>query len=435
MKFFVRILLLTLVLLWLSSCRQEDELPQPPIVNFSSPQTNQFFEYGDTLFVRANISFASAGYAVKVSLLDENQVAVVAPVIINSVSGIYELNTWLVFDNPEAASGKYQIQLKVIYGEYSWNEWVDVQLIELEKRFLSLIIVTQPSPGNYSVYQDDLNNPPVLLFRYTGDFSDAAVQHVHNRLIIAGKEKTGILVWDLIRNESAWTIETVPGAPAQWLYGFYSSEAMKQIFFSGRDGLILGYDAFGRSTFRSEKVDNGVFTEILASGNGVLSAFEPFGGQPGELVRFSHPAGIITGRLNVQGKIHRFFLSGNTSGFIAEDKGKFSFYTANNSLADFSMLKIRELPVNALAGFTSDNSGNLFLGSENSIYWYRTSNNSFVPFTDYPGVQHLAFDNVNSLLFASGQNKIRYFGFPDFFISEERVYPEEVVAVMVRYNK
>lgn len=435
MKLFARILILSLVLLRLSSCRREDELPQPPTVNFSLPQTNQFFEYGDTLFIKANIDFLYSGYSVKVSLLDKNQVAVVDPVIINSVSDVYELNTWLVFDNPETISGKYQIQVKVIYGEFSWNEWLDVQLIELEKRFVSLIVVTQPSPGNFSVYQDDLNDPPVLLFKYAGDFHAAAVQHLNSRLVIAGKEMTGILVWDLIRNEPAWTIETVPGVPAPWIYGFYCSESMKQIFFSGRDGLIQGYDFFGRSTFRSEKVENGVFTAILASGTEVLSAFEPFSGQSGLLVRFSHPAGIITGRLNIQGKIHGFLLSGNTSGFIAEDEGKFSFYSVNNSLADFSTLKIRELPVDAVTSFTSDISGDFFIGSENRIYWYRTSNNSFVPFADFPGVQHLAFDEVNSMLIASGLYKIRYFGFPDFSISGEWVYPEEIKAVEVRYNK
>ena len=144
MKSGLRILwLLCVVAVVMTSCREKEDDVSPPVVKVVEPYEGQVFAYGDTIFIRANISHIRNITFIKVGLVNGNQTPVL-PMLNSEMSDAdFFLVGYLVLDDVYMESGQYAVQIKVSDAYASWNTWVDIQYIEGGKELISLVAVVK----------------------------------------------------------------------------------------------------------------------------------------------------------------------------------------------------------------------------------------------------------------------------------------------------
>lgn len=433
MKSGLRILLVfgLLMVLMVSCHKKEDDL-SPPIVIVEQPFEKQVFAYGDTIFIRAKISHSRKITSIKVALVNGAQTPVLPTLNFEVSDNNYLLETYLTLDDVQMANGKYTSQLKVSDENSSWNNWVDIQYIEAEKKLISLVGVVRTGISSFDVLEVPLNSNVSTLFSFTGDHSGSALNGDYNILYIAGHFISGLSAWDLNQKRLLWNIPAVVIPAQAWTYAMYAGE--DEIFISTRDGYIGGYDPLGQATFRSLKMENGVFTNILKSKEKLLGVFETYNGKFSELVVLNYPGGTLFRKIQITGEV--VYLSNYSLDTILvfvnqPDRAVVYEY----SLSNHTLVELKIFPFNAIQTVTGKGEDHYFLQSGEDIWWYRPGLNSATKYVQAGPDALMAFEALNNRLYVGWEHHIAAYNLP----FNEPVYNLDLtfplVSFNLRYNK
>ena len=433
MKSGLRILLvLTLLMVVMASCQKKEDDVSPPIVIVEQPFDKQVFAYGDTIFIRAKFNHSRKIISIKVALVNGTQTPVLPALNFELSDNNHILTTYLVLNDVQMADGKYTLQLKVSDGNSSWNNWVDIQYIEAEKKFISLVAVLKSGIGGFDVLEVPLNSNVSKLFSFTGDHSGSALNQGYNTLYIAGRFINGFSAWDLDQNRMLWNVPAVV-IPAQiWIYAMYAEE--DEVFISTRDGYIRGYDPLGQVTFRSLKMENGIFTNILKSKEKLLAVFEPYNGTFSELVVFNYPGGTLFRKIEITGEVVYLsnYLRDAVLVFVNQpDRAVVYEYSVTNH----TLVELKTFPFNTIQTVAGSGMDHYFLHSGEDIWWYRPAVNSATKYVQTGREALMAFEALNNRLYVGSGHNITAYNLP----FNEPVYsldlPFPLVSFNLRYNK
>ena len=433
MKSGLRILfVLGVLMVVMASCQKKEDDVSPPIVIVEKPFEKQVFAFGDTIFIRAKFNHSRSIMSIKVALVNGNQTPVLPALNFEVSDNNYLLETCLVLDNVHMDDGKYTLQLKVSDGNSSWNNWVDIQYLEAEKELISLVVVLKSGIHGFDVFEAPLNSKMSKLFSYNGDHLGSALNPEYNILYTAGSFISGLSAWDLNQNRVLWNVPAVVNSAQAWIHALYADE--KEVFISTRQSYIEGYDPLGLVTFRSQKMENGVFTHILKSKEKLLSVFEPYNGTFSELIVFHYPGGVLFRKIQISGKV--VYLSNYSRDevlvFVNQpDRAVVYEY----SIANHTLVELKTFPFNVIQTVAGKGEEYYFLHSGDDIWWYRPGLNSATKYVQAATGALMAFEALSHRLYVGSGQHITAYNLPLI----EPVYsldlPSPIVSFNLRYNK
>ncbi len=426
------VLLLGLVAVLMASCHKKDDDASPPIVIVEQPFEKQVFAYGDTVFIRANISHSLSITSIKVALVNGTQTPVLPALNFELSGNTYFLNTHLVLDDVLLAEGKYTLQIKVSDAQSSWNSWVDIQYIEAEKQLLSVVAVVKSGMNSYDVLESPLKGNVLKLFSFTGDHSGSALNPEYNILYTAGSFMSGLAAWDLNDKRLLWSVPAVVSSAQAWIYALHADE--KEVFVSTRDGYIEGYDYLGQVTFRSLKMENGVHTRILKSKDKLYGVFEPYNGTFSELVVFNYPGGSLARKMQINGEV--VYLSNYSRDVVlvfVNQPNRAVVY--EYSVSNHTLVELKTFSFSSIKTVAGDGKYHYFLHSGEDIWWYRPDLNSATKYVQTSSQAFMAFDDLNNRLYVGSPNKITGYGLPFSEVVYSLDLPFPLVSFNLRYNK
>ena len=416
----------------IASCRKKDDDESIPVVRIEEPFDGQVFAYGDTIFIRAKFSHSRSITSIKVSLVNGTQTPVLPALNFEVSDNNYLLVTYLVLDEVQMTDGKYTLQLKVSDENASWNNWVEIQYIEAEKELISLIAVVKTGMSSFDVLEAPLNNNTSKLFSFTGDFLGSALNQGYNTLNIAGRFINGLSAWDLNETRMLWNVPAVLIPAQAWIYAMFADG--DEVFISNRDGYLRGYDPLGQVTFRSLKMENGNFTNILKSKEKLLGVFEPYNGKFSELVVFNYPGGTLFRKMQMTGEVIYMsnYLRDAVLIFVNQpDRAAVYEYSVTNH----TLVELKTFPFNTIQNVTGNGKDHYFLHSGEDIWWYRPAVNSATKYVQAETGALMAFEALNNRLYVGSGHNIASYNLP----FNEPVYnlelPFPLVSFNLRYNK
>ncbi len=425
-------LFLFTALVLLMSCQQEDDYIKPPVSIIATPVNDQLFAFGDTLFISARFSHSRNLATIKVSVVNSNLSPVLPVRNFDVFKKEYSLNTYLLFDDISLPDGEYFIQFKIQDESSSWNEWIDLRYVSVDKQLISLVAVVSPHANTYDVVEADAEGNTDKLFSFTGDHSASGLNSAYNTFFTSGLAQNGLCAWNLNTSLLLWNVPVVFNPTQPWIHGFCASE--NEAFLSTRDGYIEGYDFLGRVSFRSQKFQNGVFTKILKSKDKILGIFEPYNGASRELVVFNYPGGTLFRSLQISGEV--VFLSNFSQDVVLifvnqPDRALVFEYSIN----DHKLVELKTFSFSNMSEFAGKSDEHYFILSGDEIWWYRPQSNSATLYLKSADIGGMAFEELSNTLYVASGQYITGYDLP----SANPVYTVEfsspVITFNLRYNK
>jgi len=416
------------------SCSKGDDYITPPSVTISNPFQNQIFGYGDTIFIKASISHFREIENIKISLLNK-AFSPVLPVLNYSVNVLdYQINTYFVLEDINLVDGEYFIQIKVTDKQSSWNEWADIRITEVLREFKSIIaVVANPDLLNtFEVFETPLNAASSKLYVFSGDHLGSEVNSKYNLHFTAGRIFNDLIAWDINKKVANWSVPAIVNPPQDWFCGLYADE--KDVFVSTRDGFIVGYDRFGKVSFRSLQFQNGEFTHFISHQNMLIAVFEPYNSQFQELVVFNYPGGTVLRRLQISGKVKHLSIYNSGSVLVFTDqttKPAVFEFTIENS----TFVKLKDFAFDNCDIVIGSGKDHYFISSGNEIWWYRPQTGSAILYTSVQEPGSIAFDELNNQLYVASGSTISYHRLPFSQALGNIEMPGRVVGINLRYNR
>jgi hypothetical protein len=421
-------------LLFCFSCSKGDDYITPPFVIISNPFQNQIFGYGDTIFIKASISHFREIENIKISLLNK-AFSPVLPVLNYSVNvNDYQINTYFVLEDINLDEGEYFIQIKVSDKQSSWNEWADIRIAEVARELKSVIAVVAKTDiiNAFEVFETPLNGNSSKLYDFSGDHLGSEVNSKYNIHFTVGRIYNGLIAWDMDKKIPGWSIPAIVDPPQEWFYSLYADD--KEVFVSTRDGYVIGYDRFGKVSFRSLQFQNGKFTHFVRHQNTLIAVFEPFNSHLQELVVFNYPGGTVQRRLQISGNVKHLSVYNSGSILVFSDQATklsvFEFTIENSTL-----VKLKDFAFENCDIVIGSGKDHYFISSGNEIWWYRPETGSATIYTTVQEPGSMAFDELNNQLLVVTGSTISYHRLPFSQSLGNIEMPGRVVGIKLRYNR
>ncbi|MDY0101917.1 MAG: hypothetical protein RBS07_03205 [Lentimicrobium sp.] len=423
---------LLIVLVSLISCQDEDEYIPPPVTIIVTPVNDQLFAFGDTLFIQARFSHFRNMATIKVSLVNSSLSPVLPAMNFDVFDTDYLLNTYLLLDDISLSDGEYFIQLKIQDETSSWNEWIDVKYVSVDKQFISVVAVVSPQVNTYDVCEGAIEGNSLKLFSFSGDHCASGLNSASNTFFTVGQSQNGLTAWNLNTSQLLWNASVVFDPVQYWIHGFYDDE--NEVFVSNRNGFIEGYDILGRVSFRSQQFQNGFFTKILRSTDKLLGIFEPYNSSFRELVIFNYPGGTLFRSLQINGEVLEMsnYSKDVVLLFVNQPERALVYEYSLNS---HTLVELKTFSFQNIRLVSGKNAEPYFILTGDEVWWYRPLSNSSTLYLKRENIVGMAFEELSNTLFvASGQHILGY-GLPNANPVFNVELPSPVITFNLRYNK
>lgn len=425
-------LFLSIAHVLMMSCQHEDDYIKPPVAIIATPVNDQLFAFGDTIFISAMFSHIRNMETIKVSLVNSNLSPVLPVQNYDVFEKDFSLQTYMLLDDISLPDGDYFIQFKIQDEGMSWNEWVDLRYVSVDKQLISLVAVVSPQVNTYDVFEAATDVNMANLFSFSGDHNASCLNSASNTFFTVGRSQNGLTAWNMNTSQLLWNIPAVFDPVQPWIHGFYAGE--NEVFLSTRDGYIEGYDVLGRVSFRSQQFQNGVFTKILGSKDKILGIFEPYNGASRELVVFNYPGGTLFRSLQINAEVIELsnFSQDVVLLFVNQpDRALVYEYSINHhTLLEFKTFSFQNL--SRVAGKSDEH---YFILSGDEVWWYRPQSNSSTLFLKKDGISGMAFEELSNTLYMASGQYISGYELPYANPVYEAEFPSPIVSFNLRYNK
>ncbi|MBK9422395.1 MAG: hypothetical protein IPN44_15315 [Flavobacteriales bacterium] len=282
--------------LFAAGCKKEP-VDEPPRISITSPTENFSFNVPDTLQVTVTVSDDHAVTQVTVSLLDANNVQVVAGVSAVPPGGQGTITLALPVLSQQLGTGAYKILATASDGNTSAKQLLPVQLNGVPLRLRAVYSVTQQGPSMLALYRTDSLGQTVLATSWSMDYGGAALSSSGQELYVAGGISGAFQAWDVDNLTPVWQRPNQSSLGYPW---FTSLDV-------GADGRVLLGAQDG--TLRSLNAVNG---------NGGAVAYLPVGFHAVQSITAGNLlVSVIANPITLEKRLGTFFAS---SGALAEDQ-------------------------------------------------------------------------------------------------------------------
>lgn len=410
----------------LISCKKEQSAIPVVSGEITNPQNGFNCNFGDTIVVAGNFSCDYPIQSAYLSLRDPNLNTIITGKLIGENLGTtHQFATEFILDNPDAASGNYQLKISIRSERETifLDNTVVIHVNSVPRTTLKTFCVT--GTNSYFNLHELTGGSSVILNSYTSSFLNMHIDGRYKKIYLCSKEKVRAL------NSETYQEQFQLSPLALNSDSFVTSELYSNKLNLGRnDGNIIQYNLTGQRIaetgenlfFRpllTTTTSDHLYSSILKNTDRKISVFFfPSGDARQELlvdfdiVNF-HPVSaneiIVVGNRNGHLLICKYFLNTNGIQVLSDSPNTFCNSTLSYNgvilLLTNSGLLNYEYPANTLQ---TRNSG-IFMGAN--------------------------YDEVNDILYCFSGSNIKQLNGTSYADLGDQMMPDSVMAVSVLYSK
>jgi len=417
--------------LFFAGCDTETDSESPKIT-VNQPLAGSFFDNGDTIFFHAEISDNTQLTNSEVILVDQDNKPMLASINRVPDTNPYAFSGSYVIDDPLLPGGKYQLRFQATDGVNTTNQFVEINVHELERQLLYPLIVTNPENGKWMVYKLENNHSWQEFYSHTGDYCGSAINSAASLLYMCGVYQKGLTAVQLANGEQLWYVKPEIYHLQRWFEGV--SFSYPNLYISCTQGNIRGYDQTGKEIYKSETYPVSIPHLSVTTKNFVIGSFRDDFSNDRYLVAFHHEGGLM---------IHNKFIQGDVAGLMQIENDRVLVFSNSSGQGEISVYNGADNSLSSLHPFydgtfyeaAAIDSDNYLVSGSSGNYWYKLSLNSLVPFIPAEINSQIAYDNISHLIFSCVGKLMKVYTFPGAQLTESIALPDTAVDLHLVYNK
>ena len=399
-------LLLLLLLLAVFSCR-EDEVFTNIDIAINAPYESQSFVFGDTLKVEAHLNSSKTILNISLQVYNEDFVPAGTVLNIPCTSNTITIKEFYPLDTDYKYDGTYYLKLTAFNETGSSKFWRKIKINDISRILKGLTVHCKSNQASDFYYVDALNQYSVTpLFSKPTDVDFSAVCNRPSLVFVSGSYFEPLEAIDPETGEVQFTIPAIHNPPEPWFTGVqFVSDKLFVMYYNGQ---IKLYYPNG-SQFQTISPIGSLFPVYAEkTGNYYLVIRQnKIGLQYSLAVHYSsttalkHSLNLSFTPLSVlPGPDNNFYVIGNQNG-----QGKIMVYNIEAN----SMWEPHSFPYGKIISVAGAEQGEMYIASENGIYWYRYNDNSLTLFSGMK-VYRIKYESINKSLYFSTASQL-YFTF------------------------
>ncbi len=419
-------ILIGIFLLFIFSC-SKDKDETPPVINVTTPVSGQLINGNDTVKVLATISDDRNLNWVKVSLNNNNGIAVLSTTTKNPTAKDYQLNTSYFVDDVHLTSGVYYFNISASDGENVTRKQIEVNLNEVAKTRQGIFVVSNNGASSDITFLDN-NYFGSFYQSVNGNFLGSAVNSFDQQFVHAASNSAGITSIDLKSTNTAWNVPSV--SP---FTGFLYDD--RHVFVGLSNFTFKGYDRFGVSNFNGTTNANSYLESALVQEDYYVTEQKVVASSNVNLVLYWRASGAEAQQVAINEDIKGIFSkSPNQTVLLTNDvsqNGKVVFYDIPSGL--------KSSPFSISIGKIDDcieiSNGVYIVAAAGNLTLINVNNFTTLPYLNSVSANKIKYDFLTNELFVINGSTITIYDYPSKSIKGTYMHTSNVLDVNFWYNK
>jgi len=425
-----KIFLLSLLLpLFLFSCKKKDDIS--PYVQISSPSANASFNVLDTLAVVGTVSDNEQLEYIRISLLNENNIAVATVVTLFPPANEYTLNREFIIDNILLESGTYNLVITASDGENETKKYIPLYLNEVARELTGILFVEAPSANSVNVkkIKPDLSVQQVAFSE--GDFSSAAISSFNQCFYLAGSETGSLRAFEMLNNTELWNIPANPLSGAPYFSDVFEEDGW--LYVSFYDGTIKAYDKNG-TVKQQIDVSGYKLLKIYKQDNLIFSEQKLTGTTNRRLVVYDATSAAEIQNVPLDMEIVSFCKRNDNNIFIFGNSGT-QGSMKNYVISDNGFWEPHVLPVGMVLSAVRIDDNTFIIGHETGVYKYTYNPNSLTDYIQSVAASAIKYETLSNLIVLSEGSSVKIYNYSNVSLLNTVAAASEIKSIDLLYNK
>lgn len=406
-----------------------DEYDKAPEIKFNTPEKNQIFQYGDTIFIRAKITDEIPIKSISAELLDADKIPRTSQYKTDYNSTGISYYEEIVLNISKLTSGNYFLHIIARNENNSKSVFLPITINGLQWKLTGIFLITKISEQQTGVAFINENGDIINIATLQGDYLASGMNIEYQSLIVSG-ENTGDL--SILNTEDGLLAWSIPNSISE-LHPFFNSLHISdnRIFSGQRNSSIQCYDFAGSLVNSYEMPGERLAKNILYTQNRLFAETEDVLGGTRRLIQYYAGSSPITDHTIIQDIISWDYYNDRLIIFAnVNNTGKIYTYNFINNV--FTLQKTTE---SLIVTTTSKQGSEFFVVCQNAIYVYDASvQNNLTKVIDQANIKNIFHDNSGKNIFIHDTYNIYVFNTDTYQMIEQFVSPNEILNIHGRYS-
>lgn len=397
-------LFLFLLLSLFISCKKEKKDETPPSVHITSPNNGASYDMYDTILVTANLNDETNLKRVEVRLLD-NTGATVQNSFGVDISGsdhhfVYQLELY----EYRLPSGVYTIEVSASDGSNVTVATVNVNITESPTTKKGYFLITQKSNQNFLI-RCDTNFVDQNTFTTPGNYICSSLSNYYQLIMNSGIPNQNFKAIDININQIAWTINN-----SNSVANIISiADDGKNIFVGKNDGNAYKHNYLGsiQKTYASGEIDY-YTNSVFYCNDYLVVGLNNFYNSTKRTIVFEISTGLIK-KVLLNNELKAAYVKSDNELYLLSNTPSGEAILETLTILGGNVSQTKNFGTKNILSSCAINYGALLISlSDNNVYYYQASNNS------YSSV--LSGTAVNKLKYSSRFNEVYMLSYKDFYV-------------------
>lgn len=413
----------------LFSCSRKDDIS--PYIQITSPNEYSNHNVLDTLAVVGTISDNEHLEYVKLSLLNEDNIAVASVVTLFPEAKEYSLNREFIIDNILLESGEYNLLVTASDGENETRKYIAITLNEALTELTGILFVETPSSNSVEVkkIKPDLSVQQVAFT--AGDFSSAVASSKNQLFYMAGSETGSLRAFEMLNNSERWSVQANPLSGAPYFSDVFEDDGILYVSFF--DGEIKAFDKNGT-----------VKQHILASGyncykvwkteNLIFSEQQQIATSDRRLVIYNATSGVEIQQSPLDVEVVKFCKRNDDNIFIFGNNGM-QGYMKNYVISDNGFWEPHPLETGKVLSAVRMDDNTFLIGQEVGVSKYTYNPNSLTDYLPAVVATSINYEPLSNVVILTQGNSIKFYNYSNAALINAVSAASEIKSISLLYNK
>lgn len=406
-----------------------NEYDKAPEIEINTPERNQVFQYGDTVFIRARITDEISIKSVSVELLDANRIPRTAQYKTNyDATGISYYET-IILDINKLTSGNYFIHLIARNENNSKSIFLPITINGMQWQLAGMFLITKISEQQTGITLINENGDNTNVTALQGDYLASGMNIEYQSLIVSGKSTGDLSILNTEDGLLAWSI---PNSISE-LHPFFNSLHISdnRIFSGQRNSAIQCYDFAGGLVNSYGLPGERLSENILYVQNRLFAETKDVLGGTRRLIQYHSGSVPITDHTIIQDIISWGYYNDRLIVFAnVNNTGK--IYTYNFTGSIFTLQKTTATPIETAI---SKEGSEFFVACQDAVYLYDASvQNKLTKVINQAGIKNIFYNSYGENIFVHDQFNLYVFNINNYQMMEQIVSPDEILNIHGKYS-
>lgn len=422
--------LFLLLLVFLFSCKKEQNDKQAPVILISSPQVYEAFNAVGSISLTGTISDNENITSVFIALRDANNINIGNTISLAPNAKNVMLSEQFILNDLYLKSGIYTLKISASDGKNQTDKYIDLTINEYPRSRKGLFVFSN-SGASTEIIKLDNTLSPTTFTTLSGDFLAGGVNSINQQVISCGNSSGNLVAFDILTATQSWSVNNLNTG-----FKFFTSFDLyqKDVFvgFYNRD--IKSYNQQGNHSSSIQAFVNSYVKNLFVHQNNLIITAQPeVSGGTTRLVIY-YMSGFLKDNLLLNEEVKAFF------SFTANEvvlftnmmgNGKLLVYTISNN----ATWQPFALGVGSITSATEVSKGVYLITQNGEVNLVNL--NTFTKSTYLSGVnaQLVKYDAVtNEVLVVNGTN-LTSFDYASKTLKNTYTHSNQILALDFWFNK